>query len=191
MFLDNRGEFVGDMRYHDVPFKGRTMLAPPVAVHPDGRIVFGWDGGEVGLIPMPQAVRPSRDRVRAVREYRANAPSRSARRLSKVWTAEQMARFSTEPLDMDNWPVNELAPPIDQLFVDFDERLWVRDYHFADTDSVTWRVWDMERFTPLFQVRLTVDEELLDATGDVVLLRREDELDVPRAVVSRLDAGRD
>lgn len=266
VFLDNSGEFLGDMRYHTVPFKGSAMLAPPVAVHPDGRIVFGdkegknrrsyrgrtwdavqylavdslgevevvahakgsehyyeakrsgsvifghstlmaassdrvaiaetdrevirvfgWDGSEVGRIPMPSAKRPSKDQLRAVREYRANSPSRSARRLSRVWTAEQMARFSTEPLDMDNWPVNELAPPIDQLFVDFDERLWVREYHFTDLDSVTWRVWDMERFTPLFQVKLAVNEELLDARGDVVLLRRMDELDVPQAVVSRLD----
>ncbi len=266
VFLNNGGEFTGDMRYHTVPFKGRAMLAVPVAVHPDGRIVFGdregrslgsyrgrtwdaieylavdsagdvevvaqakgseyhyeakrsgsvifghstlmaassnrvavaetdgeaigvfgWDGGVFGRIPMPPAVRPTGDQVRTVREYRADAPSRSARRLSRVWTAEQMARFSTKPLDMDNWPVNELAPPIDQMFVDFDERLWVRDYHFADQDSVTWRVWDMERFARLFQVKLAADEELLDARGDVVLLRREDELDVPRAVVSRLE----
>ena len=257
VFLDNSGEYVGDMRYNAVPFKGRVMDARPVAVHPDGRIVFrdregkdfdsyrgrtwdaieylavdsagevevvaqakgseyhyearqtgsvifghstlmaaspdrvaiaetdqetiqvfGWDGGEVGRIPMPPAVRPSRDQVHAIREYRANAPSRSARRLSRVWTAEQMARFSTEPLDMDDWPANDPAPPIDQLFFDFDERLWVRDYHFADQDSVTWRVWDMERFTPLFQVKLAADEELLDARGNVALLRREDELDV-------------
>ena len=108
--------------------------------------------------------------------------------MSKVWPEELMADLlAAPPLDMDRWPVNKLAPPIDLLFVDFDERLWVRDYHFTDQDSVTWRVWDMERFTPLFQVKLAADEELLDARGDVVLLRREDELDVPRAVVSRLE----
>ncbi len=267
VFLDNSGEFVGDMRYNTVPFKGSVMLAPPVAVHPDGRIVFGdregtnlgsyrgrtwdaieylavdstgevdvvaqakgseyyyeakrsgrvtfghstlmaassdrvaiaetdqeaigvfgWDGGEVGRIPMPPAVRPSRDQLRAVHEYRADAPSRTARMLSKAWPEERLADLRTEPFNMDNWPVNELAPPIDLLFVDFDERLWVRDYHFTDQDTVTWRVWDMERFTPLFQVKLAADEELLDARGDVVLLRREDELDVPRAVASRLVA---
>ena len=271
VFLDNSGEFVGDTRYNTVPFKGSLMGAPPVAVHPDGRIVFGdtegkdfgsyrgrtwdpieylavdsagavevvaqgkgseyyyeatrngdvlfghstlmaaspdrvaiaetdqeaiqvfgWDGGEVGRIPMPPAVRPSRDQVRAVREYRAGAPSRALERLSRaptevpVMVQEQLAGLR-DLLDYDNWPVNDLAPPIDQLFVDFDERLWVRDYHFTDQDSVTWRVWDMERFTPLFQVKLAADEELLDARGDVVLLRREDELDVPRAVVSRLE----
>lgn len=266
VFLDNSGEFVGDMRYNAVPFKGSLMGAPPVAVHADGRIVFGdreardlgsyrgrtwdaieylavdseaevevvaqgkgseyyyeanrsgsvifghstlmaaswdriaiaetdqeaigvfgWDGGEVGRIPMPPAVRPSRDQVRAVREYRAGEPSRMARLLSEVWSEEEVADLRTLRFDMDNWPVNDLAPPIDQLFVDFDERLWVRDYHFADQNSVTWGVWDMERFTPLFRVRLAADEELLDARGDVVLLRREDELDIPRAVVSRLE----
>lgn len=269
VFLDNGGEYVGDMRYNTVPFKGSLLSAPPVAVHPDGRIVFGdrenkhfdsyrgrtwdaieylavdsagevevvaqgrgseyyyepthsgsvifghstlmaassdrvaiaetdqeaiqvlgWDGDEIGRIPMPPAIRPSRDQVRAVQEYRADEPSRIARRLSRIRTEEQLAALRGLRLDMDSWPVNELAPPIDQLFVDFDERLWVRDYHFADQDSVTWRVWDMERFTPLFQVKLAANEELLDARGDVVLLRREDELDVPRAVVSSLERVR-
>lgn len=149
--------------------------------------VFGWDGGEIGRIPMPPAVRPSRDHLRAVREYRADEPSRMARLLSEVWSEEEVADLRTLRFNMDNWPANDPAPPIDQLFVDFDERLWVRDYHFADQDSVTWRVWDMEGFTPVFQVRLAADEELLDARGDVVLLRREDDLDVPQAVVSRLE----
>lgn len=272
VFLDNRGEFVGDTRYNTVPFKGSLMGAPPVAVHPDGRIVFGdregknfgsyrgrtwdpieylavdsagevevvaqgkgseyyyeaklsgdvlfghstlmaassdrvaiaetdqeairvsgWDGGEVGRIPMPPAVRPSRDQVRAAREYEAEWPLRVARIMSRTSAEvpaplrEHFADPGNLRLNYENWPVNDLAPPIDELFVDFDERLWVRDYHFTDQDSVTWRVWDMERFTPLFQVRLAADEELLDARGDVVLLRREDELDVPRAVISRLE----
>jgi hypothetical protein len=270
--LDNRGEYVGDMRYNTVPFEGGVMGALPVAVHPDGRIVFrdrdgkdfgsyrgrtwdaieylavdsagqteivaqgkgseyyyetqrsgsvffghstlmaaspdrvaiaetdqeaiqvfGWDGGEVGLIPMPPPVRPSGDQVRAVREFRADAPSRDLERLSRAPTEvpavvlEGLADLAKLRPDLDHWPVNELAPPIDELFVDFDERLWVRDYHFTDQDSVTWRVWDMEPLMPLFQVRLAADEELLDARENVVLLRREDQLDVPRAVVSRLE----
>jgi len=274
VFLDNGGEYVGDLRYNTVAFKGSVMDALPVAVHPNGRIVFrdregkefgsyrgrtwdaieylavdsagevevvaqtkgseyhyearqsgsvffghstlmaassdrvaiaetdqeaiqvfGWNGGEVGRIPMPPPVRPSRDQVRAMREYRADEPSRMAESLSRAPTGvpavvqEALRDLATQRDDMDNWPVNDLAPPIDRLFFDFDERLWVRGYHFADQDSVTWRVWEMNRFTPLFQVKLAADEELLDARGDIVLLRREDELDVPRAVVSRLVAA--
>jgi len=272
VFLDNSGEYVGDMRYNTVPFKGGVMDALPVAVHPNGRIVFrdregkdfgsyrgrtwdaieylavdstgevevvargkgseyqyeaqrsgsvffghstlmaasshrvviaetdqeairvfAWDGGEVGRIPMPPAVRPSRDQVRAVRDYRAGELSRWAERLSRaptdvpVMVQEALADMRDEGLNYEDWPVNDPAPPIDQLFVDFDERLWVRDYHFTDQDSVTWRVWDVERLTPVFQVKLAADEELLDARRDVVLLRREDDLDVPRAVISRLE----
>jgi len=272
VFLDNSGEYVGDMRYNSVPFKGGVMDARPVAVQPDRRIVFrdregkdfgsyrgrtwdaieylavdsagevevvaqgkgseyhyeaqrsgsvffghttlraassdrvaivgtdqeairvlGWDGGELGRIPLPPAVRPSRDQVRAVRDYRAGELSRWAERLSRaptdvpVMVQEALADMRDEGLNYEDWPVNDQAPPIDQLFVDFDERLWVRDYHFTDRDSVTWRVWDVERLTPVFQVKLAADEELLDARGAVVLLRREDDLDVPRAVISRLE----
>lgn len=56
----------------------------------------------------------------------------------------------------------------------------MRDYHFADQDSVTWRVWGMERPTALCRVRLDADERLLDARRDVVLLRRTDERLGPR-----------
>lgn len=184
VFLDNSGEFVGDTRYNAVPFKGSVMGAPPVAVHPDGRIVFGdresrdlgsyrghtwdaieylavdsagavevvaqgkgaeyyyearrsgsvffghstlmaasservaiaetdqeaiqvfgWDGGEVGRIPMPPAVRPSRDQVRAVREYRADELSRWAERLNRaptdvpVMVQEQLANLRDSGLN--------------------------------------------------------------------------------------------
>jgi len=90
---------------------------------------------------------------------------------------------------MDQWPVNEMAPPIDSVCVDFDDRRWMRDYHFSDRDSETWRAWDLEPATALFRIRLGADQRLLDARGDVVLLRRTDEFDVPRAVVSRVVAG--
>jgi len=85
-----------------------------------------------------------------------------------------------------DWPINEIAPPIDTLLTDFDARLWVRDYRLPDQDSVTWRVWDIDRPQPLFTVRMDGDDRLLDATGDLLLLRRVDALDVPRAEVRRL-----
>ena len=62
---------------------------------------------------------------------------------------------------------------------DFDGRLWVRDYRLPDQDSVTWRVWDIDRQELLFTARMGGEDRLLDARGDVVLLRRLDEFDVP------------
>ena len=151
--------------------------------------MFRWDGSEVGRIPMPPPARVSANQLRVAREYMAAMPSRHAELLSKAWSKEEMADVDASPLSMDLWPANEMAPPIDSVFIDFDKRLWMRDYHFSDQDSVTWRAWDLEPATPLFRVRLDANERLLDARGDVVLLRRTDEFDVPRAVVSRVVAG--
>lgn len=151
--------------------------------------VFSWDGSEVGRIPMPPSAPVSANQLRVAREYMAAVPARQAELLSKVWSEEEMADVDASPWSMDLWPVNELAPPIDSVFIDFDKRLWMRDYHFTDQDSVTWRVWDLEPASALFRVRLDADERLLDARGDVVLLRRTDEFDVPRAVVSPVVTG--
>ena len=184
--------YYGDDGSGGVLFGHRTMMAGSAGLFVIAETdleaiqVFSWDGSEVGRIPMPPAVRVSANQLRMAREYMAAVPARHAALLSKVWTEEEMADIDTSPMSMDEWPVNELAPPIDSLLIDFDERLWVRDYHFSDQDSVTWRVWDMERATALFSVRLGADERLLDARGDVVLLRRTDEFDLPRAVVSQI-----
>ena len=184
--------YYGDNGSGGVLFGHRTLMAGSadhfVIAETDREAiqVFRWDGGEVSRIPMPPAVRVSANQLRMARDYMAAEPSRHAALLSKVWSEEEMADVDASPWSMDGWPANELAPPIDSLLIDFDERLWVRDYHFTDQDSVTWRVWDMQRATALFRVRLGADERLLDARGDVVLLRRTDEFDVPRAVVSRI-----
>jgi len=151
--------------------------------------VFRWDGSEVGRIPMPAPARVSANQLRVAREYMAAEPARHAELLSKIWSEEEMADVDASPWSMDLWPANELAPRIDSVFIDFDKRLWMREYHFTDQDSVTWRAWDMEPATALFRIRLGADERLLDARGDVVLLRRTDEFDVPRAVVSQVVGG--
>ena len=142
---------------------------------------------------MPTAVRPSASQVRVAREYKAAVPSRMAEAMKKlvesgVWGEESMGDIedTTSPFPIDEWPQNEMAPAIDSVLTDFDERLWVRDYRFPDQDSVTWRVWDIERAKPLFTARLDAGDRLLDARGDLVLVSRLDEFDVPRAMVSQL-----
>ncbi|MDE2752262.1 MAG: hypothetical protein OXI83_06770, partial [Gemmatimonadota bacterium] len=90
--------------------------------------------------------------------------------------------------DFEDWPINEVAPAIDTLLTDFDARLWARDYRLPGQDSATWRVWDIDRQELLFTARMDGEDILLDAQGELVLLRRVDELDVPRAMVTQLRA---
>ena len=76
------------------------------------------------------------------------------------------------------------------MLTDFDSRLWVRDYRIPGQDSVTWRVWDIERERLLFTARMGGEDTLLDARGDWVLLRRLDAFDGPRSVITRLSPAR-
>lgn len=52
--------------------------------------------------------------------------------------------------------------------------------------AVTWRVWDIDEAELLFRVRMAGEDTLLDARGDLVLVRQTDQFDVPRAVVRPL-----
>lgn len=72
------------------------------------------------------------------------------------------------------------------LLTDFDSRLCVRDYRLPGQDSVLWRVWDIEQEQQLFTVSLDGEDTLLDARGDLVLLRRLDAFDAHHVVVTPL-----
>lgn len=154
--------------------------------------VFDWDGVEIASIPMPAAIgRASTAQVRMAREFRAAELQRRGERwLERVasgavpgWDPVDHL-WSPEP-EVD-WPANDVVPPIDMVLADADARLWVRDYLLPDQDSVTWRVWDIEDARLLFTARTAVEATLLDARGDMVLLRELDAFDVPRAVVRDL-----
>ena len=154
--------------------------------------VFDWNGRQVAGIPMSAGVRPSADQVRMAREVMAEEWGRTKEQVMRMaaegrlpYPNSERADFPTVPPD---WPANEVAPPIDAMLTDFDSRLWVRDYHLPGQDSVTWRVWDIDRTRLLFTARMDGDDTLLDARGDLVLLRRLDEFGAPRAVVSQLRA---
>lgn len=157
--------------------------------------VLDWNGEEVAVIPMPTAVRPSADQVRMARglmaqaweETREQVMSMAAEGRLPFYPDPEQADFPTVPPD---WPANATAPPIDAMLTDFDTRLWVRDYRLPGQDSVTWRVWDIDRTQLLFTTRMEGGDTLLDARGGFVLVRRLDEFDVPRAVVSRLRPGK-
>ncbi len=154
--------------------------------------VLDWSGGEVAEIPMPAGVRLSAALVRAGREQRVSEEQRfmaSVRRAVASGRLPEMAGRRDDAAVAKayaDWPINDVAPAIDTLLTDFDARLWARDYRLPYQDSVTWRVWDIGQAQPLFMVKMDGDDRLLDAHGDLLLLRRVNALDVPRAEVRRL-----
>ena len=154
--------------------------------------VLDWSGVPVASIPMPAGVRLSADQVRMGRDSEA---LQTQEQRGPLMEAASDGRFPFAPSDIEerllptlppDWPANEVAPPIDAMLTDFDSRLWVRDYRLPGQDSVTWRVWDIDRERLLFTVSMDGEDRLLDARGDVVLLRRLDAFDAHRVVVTPL-----
>ena len=190
--------YYGSKRSGAVVFNHRTLQAATedgliVAETHRGTIaVLDWNGREVEQIPMPAGV-PVPEARAVGRQMLVAQWKRTAERFNRFAASGSIPfepgdfEESTESdPDLDDWPINEVAPAIDALLTDFDERLWVRDYQLPNQDSVIWRVWDIDRQELLFTVRMDGEDTLLDARDDLVLLRRLDEFDVPRAVVIRL-----
>lgn len=191
--------YYGARRSGSVVFGHRTFEAASedrliIAETDRGSIaVLDWSGREVAKIPMPAGVRLS-----AAQEMGRQVLVSTWERFEEFMKrAAESGRVPYEPgnafdasdPDFKDWPINEVAPAIDTLLIDFDARLWARDYRLPGQDSVTWRVWDTDRAQLLFTARMDGEDVLLDARGDLVLLRRVDEFDVPRAVVSQLTAA--
>jgi len=156
--------------------------------------VLDWGGNEVAEIPMHAGVRLSATQVQAGRQLRVAQEQEFMAFFRRAAESGQLPAGAGRVDDAEvaeaysDWPTNEIAPPIDTLLTDFDARLWVRDYRLPDQDSVTWRVWDIDPPQLLFTVRMDGEDRLLDAADDLLLLRRVDALDVPRAEVRRLTA---
>ncbi len=155
--------------------------------------VLDWSGREVAEIPMSAGVRLPAAQV-VGRQLLVSRWERFEELLKRAAASGQVPytpgnRVGSSHPDFKDWRINEVAPPVDTLLTDFDGRLWARDYRLPDQDSVTWRVWNIDRAQLLFTARMDGEDVLLDARGDLVLLRRVDEFDVPRAVVSQLRAA--
>lgn len=200
VFAQARGNehYYGSRRSGSVVFGRETLQAATkdglivAETHRGVIAVLDWNGREVAQIPMPAGV-PVPEARAVGRQVLVAQWKRAAERFNRLAASGSIPfepgdfdeSGASDP-DLDDWPINEVAPAIDALLTDFDERLWVRDYQLPDQDSVTWRVWDIGRQEMLFAVRMDGEDGLLDARGDMVLLRRLDEFDVPRAVVVQL-----
>ena len=202
IFAQAKGDevYYGSKRSGEVVFGHQTLEAATedhliIAETERGAIaVLDWSGQEIAQIPMPPGVSMP-DHQEVGRQLLVSRWDGVAERMKRAAESGQIPfepsgfdeSWSSHP-DLKDWPINEVTPAIDTLLTDFESRLWVRDYRLPDQDSVTWRVWDIHQQEPLFTVRFDGEDGLLDAQGDLVLLRRVDELDVPRAVITVLRA---
>ena len=172
-------------------FEGATGHLLVVAQTDTGAIeVMDWSGRVISSIPMPVATKVAPHQVRMASESVASAREQRFALANRLLARQQMGGSRALPrVAIPNLPANEVAPAIDGLFVDFDERLWFREYRFPDQDSVIWKTWDIERQHQLFTLRTAGDAQLLDAKGELVLLRGEDALGVPRVFVRPMVSG--
>ena len=181
------GEFLHSQGYLDVPFKG-FMNVRPVAAHPDGSIVFrdeisGGIGEYKGRLRHPaQFVAVRRDgSFQVVAEAQGDEEYYGKRISDHVILGHR----TLEAAAGDRFIVAETGRGAIAVLD------WSGRDRLPGQDSVTWRVWDIEQARLLFTARMDAEDTLLDVRGDLVLLRRLDEFDVPRAVVSRLRAPPD
>ena len=202
MFAEATGNevYFGSRRSGDVVFGHRTFEATTadrliIAETRRGVIaVLDWSGRDVAQIPLPAGVRVPDARTVGL-QLLAEQWEQFFEALRSAAASGQVPASRANPdespvsrADFEDWPINEVAPAIDTLLTDFDARLWARDYRLPGQDSATWRVWDIDRQELLFTARMDGEDILLDAQGELVLLRRVDELDVPRAMVTQLRA---
>lgn len=145
--------------------------------------LMDWSGSVRSSIPMPAGVRVSPQQMRMAQ---ASHASKWDRRITLANRFRQMGgSYPVGQPDRD-LPANEVTPAIDELFVDFDDRLWFREYRLPDQDSAVWQVWDIERPEQLFSLQVAAEDRLLDARGDRVLLRAEDAFGIPRVAVRQI-----
>lgn len=143
--------------------------------------VLDLAGQVVFRIPLPDRIAASALQLEAARALIVEKRNRLAANAARALGREgEHADFGPAV----NVPSNDRAPAIDRLFTDADGRLWIRHYHFPDQDSVRWQVWSIDEVPQLeFELQVGSGDQLRDARGDRLLVRREDELGVARILI--------
>ena len=146
--------------------------------------IIDRSGRTVSRIPMPgQRVRVSSAQLDAARAE-AQVRSRRGHEIT-LRQLEAMGR-STENLQSRerDYLHNEVAPSMDRTQFDADKRLWIKHYVMPGDETTRWTVWGSEQH--VFSLEMPAGYSLLDARGDLVLLRVRDSLGVDRAEIRRL-----
>ena len=140
--------------------------------------VLDLSGATVAEIPLPPAVRMSRDQIAAERKRIEEEAKERAEERDPMFP---MMR----PLVFD-LPANNVAPAINHMLGDLDGRLWLRIFR-PDEEAEHWQVWDLEGPNLEFTLTLPEGEELLDAAGNRVLVLTRDEFDVQYLVLREIE----
>ena len=147
--------------------------------------IIDRSGRTVSRIPMPgQRVRVSSAQLDAAR---AEAQVRSRRGdEATLRQLEAMGWPTTENVQSRerDYLHNEVAPSMDRTQFDADKRLWIKHYVMPGDETTRWTVWGSEQH--VFSLEMPAGYSLLDARGDLVLLRVRDSLGVDRAEIRRL-----
>lgn len=198
--------YIGRIAGRDIPFSNPVLLGDRTYQAPYGNgvvvvetalpaiVVFDETGDVVQQrSTLPEKVPVSPDQAEAAR---ADMLARFSRFFELV-PRGVVALFPDEdgPSAQDiseayaTTPAKSLAPAVDTVFVDADERLWLRLLRLPGAETVRWQVRDIEHDHILFVVEHPGTDRVWDARGDLVLTSSEDSLGVQRVRLRRLGRG--
>lgn len=89
-------------------------------------------------------------------------------------TAIRIVHRDLTPDDMAAVPSNDIAPPVDQLFVDASDRIWIRMLPLPNDETIYWHIWSVDQRATSFLFKLPRQANVVDAYDDRVLLRVEE-----------------
>lgn len=204
--------YIGRIAGRDIPFSSPVLLGDRAhqASYGNGLLVvetagsaimvFDETGDVVRRSTLPDRVPVSPDQVEAARAdwmaRRSTFFKLLARGMATAGTIVPNVPSDWDPpTEQDiseayaTTPARSLAPAVDTVFVDADERLWLRLLRLPGAETVRWQVRDIERDRVLFVVEHPGTDRVWDARGDLVLTSSEDSLGVQRVRLRRLGRG--
>lgn len=181
-FAGNQGsDLLFGARSYAVVTDDRVVVADTDS---DSIEVYGRGGEPLFSIPMPgERMRVHKRHLDLAQEDARIRAEESAQRRARLLAS---AGLPTQALGSDDvgFQHRDISPPIDMMRADGDGRLWVRRYVMPGDETQRWSSWDGNR--QLFWLEMPASLDLMDARGDLLLLRVRDAFDVPRAVVRRM-----
>lgn len=158
-----------------------------VVAQTDLDVVLGYDreGRSTLEIPMPpRRVRLSSAQVAAQRQVRMAETKRDRMTLRErehvfAYAAAALGKpitlLGVDSARTAQAEANEVAPPIDRIFADLNDRLWLRLFPMPEDRVSHWWVWDPQDSTYGFSLVLPRGKRLLDAVGNRVLVQVTDD----------------